>query len=163
MISPGISPWPQLKLRSWGKDDFTDVLTLSFSSTDKVGHNFGVNSKEVQDTYLRLDRSIAKLLRSLNESIGKGNDTLFLTADHGAGDVPSYLESLKIPAGYTDTSILTAKLEDFLKEEFQREDLIEMVFGPVYLNHEAIRKCRFNPGARGATNCGFPVEPGYDQ
>src|SRR5690606_27311479 len=122
-----------------GKDDFTDVLTLSFSSTDKVGHIFGVNSKEVQDTYLRLDRNIAKLLRSLNESVGKGNYTIFLTADHGAGDVPSYLESVKIPAGYTDTSIISTKLEEFLKEEFQREDLIKMVFGPVYLNHEAIR------------------------
>ncbi len=122
-----------------GKDDFTDVLSLSFSSTDKVGHIFGVNSKEVQDTYLRLDRNIARLLRSLNESVGEGNYTIFLTADHGAGDVPSYLESLKIPAGYTDTSILSTKLEDFLKEEFQREDLIEMVFGPIYLNHEAIR------------------------
>jgi predicted AlkP superfamily pyrophosphatase or phosphodiesterase len=122
-----------------GKDEHTDVLTLSFSSTDKVGHIFGVNSREVQDTYLRLDRNIATLLRSLNESVGEGNYTIFLTADHGAGDVPSYLESVRIPAGYIDNSAISTKLEEFLKEEFQREDLIKMVFGPVYLDHEAIR------------------------
>lgn len=122
-----------------GKDEHTDVLTLSFSSTDKVGHIFGVNSREVQDTYLRLDRNIARLLRSLNESVGEGNYTIFLTADHGAGDVPSYLESVRIPAGYIDNSAISTKLEEFLKEEFQREDLIKMVFGPVYLDHEAIR------------------------
>lgn len=115
------------------------MLSLSFSSTDKVGHIFGVNSEEVQDAYLRLDRNIARLLRFLNASVGEGNFTIFLTADHAAGDVPAYLETLKIPAGYTDTSKISEKLEEYLKEEFQREDLIAMVFGPVYLNHEAIR------------------------
>ena len=82
-----------------GQDEFTDFLTLSYSSTDYVGHNFGVNSKEIQDTYLRLDQDLARLLKNLDEKVGKGNYTLFLTADHGAVQVPAYLESLKIPGG----------------------------------------------------------------
>ena len=83
-----------------GSDNITDVLTVSFSSTDYVGHNFGVNSKEIEDTYLRLDKDLERLFGTLDQKVGKGEYTVFLTADHGAVHVPSYLKSVKIPAGY---------------------------------------------------------------
>ena len=74
-----------------GSDDITDVLTVSFSCTDYVGHNFGVNSKEIEDTYLRLDLDLERLFKSLDDQVGKGNYTVFLTADHAAVNVPAYL------------------------------------------------------------------------
>jgi len=108
-----------------GQDKYTDVLTVSFSSTDYVGHKFGVNSKEIEDTYIRLDNDIEKILHALDAKVGKGKYTLFLTADHGAVEVPSYLQSVKIPAGYFDdktfettlknTTILNHKAESFIK------------------------------------------------
>ena len=80
-----------------GKNTDTDFLTLSYSSTDYVGHNFGVNSKEIEDTYLRLDKNLADLLQFLDQTVGKDNYIVFLTADHAAVEVPAYLESVKIP------------------------------------------------------------------
>ncbi|SDZ72688.1 alkaline phosphatase PafA [Psychroflexus halocasei] len=99
-----------------GQGEFTDVLTLSFSSTDYVGHNFGVNSKEIQDTYVRLDLEIADLLNYLDKKVGEGNYTLFLTADHGAVHVPQFLKDEKIPAGYFDTKQFRKDVKSFVEE-----------------------------------------------
>ena len=116
-----------IKGESLGQDEVTDVLTLSFSSTDYVGHNFGVNSKEVQDTYLRLDLALADFLKYLDETVGEGEYTIFLTADHGAVDVPNYLKSRKIPAGNFSDSDLIEKIETYVAEEFNSEDLIQNI------------------------------------
>ena len=61
-----------------------------------------MSSKETQDTYIRLDKDIERLLISLDNEVGKGNYTLFLTADHGATEVPQYLIDNSIPAGYVN-------------------------------------------------------------
>ena len=97
-----------------GKDRITDVLTISYSSTDKVGHNFGVNSKEIQDTYLRLDLELERLFLALDSIVGKNEYTLFLTSDHGVPDVPSYLKSVKIPAGLFDESKMHKEINEYL-------------------------------------------------
>lgn len=107
-----------------GADAITDFLTVSFSSTDYVGHNFGVNSKEIEDTYIRLDLALARLLDALDAKVGEGNYVVFLTADHGAVDVPAYLKSMKAPGGYFDANGLKEKVGDFLKKEFKVEGLI---------------------------------------
>ena len=66
-----------------GKDNITDFLAISFSSTDYVGGIFlGPRSIELQDTYLRLDETIADFLAYLDKTVGKGNYLVFLTADH---------------------------------------------------------------------------------
>ena len=81
-----------------GDDEYTDVLTISYSSTDYIGHNFGVFSLETEDTYLRLDLEIKRLLDYLDNKMGKNNYSLFLTADHGALEVPAYLNSKGVKA-----------------------------------------------------------------
>lgn len=124
-----------------GADKDTDFLTLSFSTTDYVGHNFGANSKEVEDTYLRLDKTLARLLKYLDEKVGKGNYTLFLTADHGGVNVPAYLKSQKIPAGYFDDKAFRNKLKEFADEEFDTEDLITSISnGQVFLDYKLMEK-----------------------
>ncbi len=110
-----------------GKDNDTDVLTVSFSSTDYVGHNFGVNSKEVEDTYIRLDRDLERFFKYLDENVGEGEYTVFLTADHGAVDVPAYLESVKIPAGYLDYNDRKERFQKFLIEKYGTADIVENV------------------------------------
>lgn len=82
-----------------GGDDITDFLALSYSSTDYVGHKFGPHSKEIQDTYIRLDQELARLFSVLDEKLGKDAYLVFLSADHAVADVPNYLKDLKIPAG----------------------------------------------------------------
>jgi predicted AlkP superfamily pyrophosphatase or phosphodiesterase len=108
-----------------GTDADTDFLTVSFSSTDYVGHNFGVNSKEIEDTYIRLDRDLGRLLDALDKKVGKGAYTVFLTADHGAVNVPSYLESIKIPAGYFDSAGFEKDVRAYVANIYGRDDLIE--------------------------------------
>ena len=124
-----------------GRDKITDILTVSFSCTDYVGHNFGVNSKEVEDTYLRLDLTLERLFNALDKKVGKGEYTVFLTADHGAVNVPSYLQSVKIPAGYLNSSEMWQKFSTFMKDTFKTTDLIENISnGQIFLNREKIKE-----------------------
>ncbi|TWO31776.1 alkaline phosphatase family protein [Seonamhaeicola sediminis] len=129
-----------LKGEDLGKDDDTDVLTVSFSSTDYVGHNFGVNSKEIQDTYLRLDKDLERFFNELDAEVGNGNYTVFLTADHGAIDVPLYLKSVKIPAGYLEFDETRKKLRTFMLNRFKSNDLIENISNnQIFLNRVKLK------------------------
>ncbi|WP_109299542.1 alkaline phosphatase PafA [Aquimarina sp. AU474] len=130
-----------IKGENLGVDDITDFLTVSFSSTDYVGHNFGVNSKEIEDTYLRLDQDLERVFKVLDTKVGKGQYTVFLTADHGAVQVPSYLKSVKIPAGYFDTDAFKTKVEVFVKEKFKIDGLIENISNnQVFFNYDTLNK-----------------------
>ncbi|MEZ4792641.1 MAG: alkaline phosphatase PafA [Gelidibacter sp.] len=129
-----------LKQEQLGKGNATDVLTVSFSSTDYVGHNFGVNSKEIEDTYIRLDKDLEHLLNALDANVGKGNYTVFLTADHAAINVPAYLESVHIPAGLFDGTAFREQLTAFANVKFGVEDLIENISNnQIFLNRERIK------------------------
>ena len=85
-----------------GQDAVTDYLSVSFSSTDYVGHVFGPSSLEAEDNILRLDRTLAGLFAFVDEKVGLDNTLIVLSADHGGPDTPGYLNELNIPAGYVD-------------------------------------------------------------
>ncbi len=124
-----------------GKDNITDVLAVSFSSTDYIGHNFGANSKEVQDTYLRLDQDLKRLFDALDSKVGKGEYTVFLTADHGAIHVPAYLQSVKIPASYVNSNADKQKLNNFMFNTYKSLELIENVSNnQIFLNHARLKE-----------------------
>lgn len=89
-----------LESEELGKDEITDFLTLSYSTPDIAGHEFGPYSLEMEDMYYRLDLEIATLLKALDDYVGKGKYTLFLTADHACSPVPQYLVDHKLPGGY---------------------------------------------------------------
>ena len=128
-----------------GKDNNTDVLTISFSSADYVGHNFGVNSKEVEDNYIRLDKDLEKLFNYLDTHIGQGEYTVFLTADHGAIEVPAYLQSVKIPAGYLDYNARKEKFQAFLKEKYGTTEIVENVSNQqLFLNKEKLKALKLD-------------------
>jgi len=122
-----------------GKSEFTDFLAVSFSSTDYIGHQFGPASKEIEDTYLRLDKDIADLLSFLDKQIGKNKYTVFLTADHAAVDVPAYLQSLKIPAHYFDIQKFKQSALEITKKYFNSIELIENISNyQIFLNKQKI-------------------------
>lgn len=123
-----------------GKDEITDVLAVSFSSTDYVGHNFGVNSKEIEDTYLRLDKDLERFFDGLDAKVGKGNYTVFLTSDHGAVDVPSYLKFSRIPSGYFDGKSFRERLSGFMTNTFKNDSLVENISNnQIFLNHGKLK------------------------
>lgn len=128
-----------LEKESLGIDAITDFLAVSYSSTDYVGHKFGVNSKEVQDTYLRLDLDIARLLNALDAKVGIGKYTVFLTADHGAIHVPAFLKDQKIPADYLDWKDTRTRFNEFLTYTYGTTDLVKNISNnQVFLDRKVI-------------------------
>jgi predicted AlkP superfamily pyrophosphatase or phosphodiesterase len=122
-----------------GADAITDFLAISFSSPDYVGHMFGVNSKEIQDTYIRLDLDLQRLLEAFDKKVGEGQYTVFLTADHAAVDVPAYLMDKKIPAGYIDNGEVLKKLKAFVGYTYGSPDLIKNYSNDqLFLDHKLI-------------------------
>lgn len=122
-----------------GEDEFLDLLTISFSSPDMVGHSFGPQSIEIEDTYIRLDLEIAELISSLNERVGEGNYTLFLTADHAAAQVPAYLKDHKIPTDYFETERFESELNAMLVAQFGAGNwVLSFSNQQLFLNHALI-------------------------
>jgi len=129
-----------------GQDATTDFLAISFSSTDYVGHKYGVNSKEIQDTYLRLDKDLERLFTNLDAKVGKGEYTVFLTADHGAVDVPAYLKDKKIPAGYVSFDEIKKELNEFSKFNYGTEDIIINVSNnQIFLDYDLMLNLELKP------------------
>jgi len=129
-----------IKAEALGKDEVTDVLAVSFSSTDYIGHNFGVNSKEIEDTYIRLDKDLERLFKTLDAEVGVGEYTVFLTADHGAIEVPSYLQSAKIPAGYINRSERKEQFNKFLMDTYGTLEIVENISNnQIFLNRDIVK------------------------
>ncbi|MEJ7914333.1 MAG: alkaline phosphatase family protein, partial [Chitinophagaceae bacterium] len=124
-----------------GKDDFTDMLALSFSATDYIGHRFGPNSVEVEDMYLRFDQDLAKFLTHLDAAVGKGEYLIFLTADHGVAHVPGFALENRLPAGLADDVVIGRQINDSIKKDFGLTNLIEHIANyQLYLNENVLQQ-----------------------
>ena len=130
-----------IRQEKMGQDDFTDMLCMSFSSTDYCGHQFGIHSKEVQDCYLRLDRDIADFIQFLDETVGKDNYLLFLSADHAGAPTPSYQNTLKASAGYWKSDRMEEKVQAFLVEKYGEGTwILNETNQNIFLNRTLIRE-----------------------
>lgn len=128
-----------------GADAITDFLAVSVSSPDYVGHQFGPNSVEVEDTYLRLDRDLATFFTYLDSKVGKGNYTVFLTADHAAQHNANYMLDRKINAGIFQTSAIMGELNTSLEKEFKVKGAVRSFSNyTVSLNYQAIEAGKSN-------------------
>jgi len=103
-----------MRAEQMGQRGITDFLALSYSSTDYVGHQFGPNSIEVEDTYLRLDQELTRLFAALDQTVGKGQALVFLTADHAAAHSPEFLHAHNLPAGAVGASVMRDTLQNRL-------------------------------------------------
>lgn len=118
-----------------GQASNTDFLTISFSSPDYIGHTFGPNSIEAEDNYLRLDNDLASLFNYLDDKIGKGQYTVFITADHAVAHVPEFLKENKIPAGILSETVVQTALNDMIEKRFKIKNAVASVMNyQVYLN-----------------------------
>ena len=124
-----------------GRDDVLDYLSISFSSTDYVGHFFGPSSLEAEDNLHRLDRTLAELLAFVDKTVGLDHTLVVLSADHGGSEAPAYLRSLGLDSNYFNwEDVDTTEGITALKKEFGvAKELIDQFFQPYfYLNREAI-------------------------
>jgi predicted AlkP superfamily pyrophosphatase or phosphodiesterase len=113
-----------IKGEKLGKDNSTDFLTISYSSTDYIGHNFGIRSKEIEDTYVRMDIEISEVIKFLNKEIGEKNYVLFLTSDHGSSDNPKFLNSKKLPGSFFNPKKLKAEINKYLSNIFGNNNYV---------------------------------------
>jgi predicted AlkP superfamily pyrophosphatase or phosphodiesterase len=128
-----------------GTDDYTDVLLLTFTVSERIGNLFGPLSVEMEDLVLRLDKEISHLLEFIEKSIGRENVLIFLTAEHGVQHLPEYLEANKIPSGYFNAPGNISLLKSYMNNIYGKGDWIKQYYGQqIYLNRNLIEDSKLN-------------------
>lgn len=123
-----------------GRNADTDFLTINIASTDYVGHSFGPNSIEIQDTYLRLDKDLELFFNMLDKKVGKDEYLVFISADHGGAHALGYMEANKMLTGLFDDG-LQKNLEEELKRKYSHDKLIWGIDNyQIYLNQNLINE-----------------------
>ncbi len=128
-----------MKQEELGKGKYPDMLAVSYSSPDYIGHSYGPNSVEIMDTYVKMDQELARLFAALDAQVGAGNYLLFLTADHAVKPNAAYLEANRVPTGFIRTKLMKSELNDFAKAQFDVDNLVETIeSGNIYLDHKLL-------------------------
>ncbi|MEB3799867.1 alkaline phosphatase family protein [Flavobacterium columnare] len=123
-----------------GKDEDTDFLTVSFSATDYIGHMYGPRSIELQDTYLRLDQTLASFLQYLDLNVGKDNYLLFLTADHAGAENVMHLKDNRYDVEDTNEKNIEHAIAEFTKTQFGENLLVLYDSFNVFLDKAKIKE-----------------------
>ncbi|MEH6581044.1 MAG: alkaline phosphatase family protein [Halioglobus sp.] len=130
-----------MEAESIGRDDTTDYLSISFSAVDAVNHFFGVASLENEDVVVQLDRTLARLFRYVDKTVGLENTLIVLSADHGMSEMPEYLQELGYPAGRQYNEQVLDLVNRLGREHFGVKGIAKTFFRPsLYLDHRAIEK-----------------------
>ena len=130
-----------LENEQMGQDEITDLLAISVSSTDALGHTFGTRGPENHDVYMELDRQVSKFFKVLDEKVGRGNYLVFLSADHGAAHNHNLLTQHNIASGGLEMWNKIKPIEASLEQELGFAPVISSENnGKIYLNHQAIAR-----------------------
>ena len=122
-----------------GQTGNTDFLAISCSSPDYVGHQFGPNSIEAEDTYLRLDKDLEDFFNYLDKTLGKGNYLFFLSADHAVAHVPGFMAENKLPSGTVSNSTLRKGLDTLMNNKFNlSKSVVTVMNNQVYFDLKVI-------------------------
>jgi hypothetical protein len=128
-----------------GADGITDMIAISYSAPDYIGHSFGPNSIEEEDNYLRLDKELGSLLDFLDAKVGKNQYVVFLSADHGVAHIPEFLKENKMPGGRLMMADLAKSLNKSLNGIY---NIANMVVSDdnyqVHLNHKAMDSAKID-------------------
>lgn len=137
-----------VKAENLGNNGTTDMLAVSFSSPDYIGHSFGPNSWEQLDDYARLDETLGKFFAFLDATVGKGEYTVFLTADHGVAHVPNFSIENKLPGGtFNDVKVLN-DVNAALKTKFGYDKLVlDFINNLLVFNNDLIDSAKLDKAA----------------
>jgi len=129
-----------------GQRGDTDLLSVSFSSNDYVGHDFGPDDPRVRDISIRTDRTLAKLFAFLDRKVGMANVLVALTADHGVSPTAEMQKSRHMPGGRLSEPQMQTAVETALAARYGGSKWVVGRSGPsMYLNYDLIRQMRLNP------------------
>lgn len=107
---------------SLGADEFTDYLSVSFSTPDLVGHTYGPDSQEIVDTYARLDKVIADLLNYVDSKVGLQNTIIAMTGDHGVAPIPEYVKAMGLDGARISGQAVVTAINKALNDKFGKEE-----------------------------------------
>jgi predicted AlkP superfamily pyrophosphatase or phosphodiesterase len=128
-----------------GKDEFTDVLTISFVATEYIGNAFGTLSVELEDAFLKLDSELEHFLQFVDDFVGKENTLIFVTSNHGAAQTPAYLADSKAPVGSFNYNSALSLLRSYLNALYGSGEWIKGYFGQqLYLDSDLIENSKLN-------------------
>jgi predicted AlkP superfamily pyrophosphatase or phosphodiesterase len=134
-----------------GRGAATDFLSISFSALDKVGHDFGPDSHETQDTLIHLDAQLGLLLDKLDREVGKGNYVVGLTSDHGVAPVPERVKAQGFDAGRISTSAVGKAIDSVLARELGPGTYnTRVIYNDIYFNEGIYAKLTQNATAMDA-------------
>lgn len=123
-----------------GQGEETDMLCVSYSQTDVIGHKWSTRGEHTDEAYLELDKDLTRLFDALNEKVGKGNYVAFLTADHGAAHNNIFMQEHQMNGGAWISADLKADLEKYIASKLGNTS--NVVLGIVdyrfFLDHEGI-------------------------
>ncbi|MDI9338871.1 MAG: alkaline phosphatase family protein [Alphaproteobacteria bacterium] len=133
-----------------------DMLTMSFSSPDYIGHDYGSYSRELLDNYIKLDNDLGDFINFLDKKIGKDNYLLFLTADHGVTIIPEYAQEKKLNYTRIDERQIVIELNQMLESQYPHSPatvsllndtnnlVINFLNGQIILNNPLIQQMKIN-------------------
>ena len=123
-----------------GQRNVTDMLAVSFSSTDYVGHKYGTRAPETEAVYKRVDEELRRILDCLDSKVGRGEYLLFLTADHAAAHNAQELAARNIPAGTWSEDGALRDANEYLKKTFgtERELVKALIEYRFYIDRVAV-------------------------
>ncbi len=135
-----------IKNERLGQGSETDLVAISLSENDYVGHAFGPYGPEVADTTLRTDRYLAEFLHSLDQSVGLNDVWIVLSADHGVAPNPRFIKEHRLGPGNAQPAAIRDAVEQALTQSFGQDQWIEAVTEfSIYLNQQTIRKHQLEP------------------
>lgn len=118
-----------------------DFISISYSSTDYIGHMYGIDAIEMEDCMIRLDLELARLFHALDSMYGKNNYLLMLTSDHGAKPNPALLNDHHIPGALFDQKNLMTYCNAFLEKKYGTDGLVLGIMKHmIYLNREKLKQ-----------------------
>jgi predicted AlkP superfamily pyrophosphatase or phosphodiesterase len=131
-----------------GKGAVTDFLAISLSSTDYVGHKFGINAVEIEDMYLRLDKDLSDFFVYMDSKVGKGQYTVFLSADHGAAHNTGFLRDNNIPSDVWDNVTALREMNRMLLDKYKTDRIVLSFTNYQFnLNYAVIAKATLDEAA----------------
>lgn len=129
-----------------GRDDAPDLLSLSLSATDAIGHSFGPESLEAEDNFVRLDRTLAKLLTEIDARVGADHTLVVVSADHGAPESPEALRSTNVAAERVLPSALFDDARAAARRRYRKPELVRAVTVPyVWLDRALVAQAQLDP------------------
>ena len=122
-----------------GRGKYTDMLCVSVSSTDAIGHTFSTRGRENYEVYMQLDKELAHFFKELDKQVGRGNYLLFLSADHGGAHNPNFMNDHNQPAGGWDASAARKAMNNAIFNECGVPSAVKAIYDyRVYLDHAKI-------------------------